>query len=259
MTLLFKTSSLIAAVLLLALAGCSRGIDKPLVTNMGEETYKKTLAEAIGNMDQRDVEAFNWAVSNLTIDTVNTLYPNQSPRQIIRGEVKEVLEKAPQTIAELETKTASWSTGADSIHKVVAEKITFTLEKGFFGLEPRIRTTVKNASRYGYSNLRWYAELYLDGSSKPVAVREMLDMYKDNGGLPPGAVMAREFMAGILSGDKAWTTLEVQNAKQRVVKLTVMPEFAEDFSEHLIVGQSPANKLAQYKTTLQAAQKYKVL
>ena len=258
MTFLFKTS-LTAAVFILALAGCSRGIDKPLVTNMGEATYKTTLAEAVGNMDQLDVEAFNWAVSDLNIDTVNARYPNQSPRQIIRGEVKEVLEKAPQTIAELETKTASWSTEADSIHKVVAEKITFTLENGFFGLEPRIRTTVKNASRYGYSNLRWYAELYLDGRSKPVAVREMLDMYKDNGGLPPGAVMAREFMAGILSGDKAWTTLEVQNARQRVVKLTVMPEFAEDFSEHLIVGQSPANKLAQYKITLQAAQKYKVL
>ena len=87
----------------------------------------------------------------------------------------------------------------------------------------------------------------------------MLDMYKKNGGLPPGAVMAREFMPGILSGDEAWTTLEVQNAKQRVVKLTVMPEFAEDFSEHLVVGQSPANNLAQYKTALQTAQKYKAL
>ena len=210
-------------------------------------------------MDQLQIEAFDWAVSDLNIDTVNIRYPNQSPRQIIRGEVKDVLEKAPQTIAELETKTARWSMGAESIHKVMAEKITFTLEKGFFGLEPRIRTTVKNASRYGYSNLRWYAELYLDGSSKPVAVREMLDMYKDNGGLPPGAVMAREFMSGIVSGDPAWTTLEVQKAKQRVVKLTVMPEFAEDFSEHLIVGQSPANQLSQHKTTLQAAQKYKVL
>ena len=118
----------------------------------------------------------------------------------------------------------------------MAEKITFTLDKDFLRLKPHIRTTVKNASRYGYSNLRWYAELYLDGSSKPVAVDEIFDMYKNDGGLPPGAVMAREFMVGILIGDKAWTTLEVQNARQRVVKLTVMPEFAEDFSEHLIVG-----------------------
>ena len=37
MTFLFKTS-LTAAVLILALAGCSKGIDKPLVTNMGEAT-----------------------------------------------------------------------------------------------------------------------------------------------------------------------------------------------------------------------------
>ena len=125
-------------------------------------------------------------------------------------------------------------------------------------MTPRIRTTVKNASRYGYSNLRWYAELYLDNSSKPVAADEIFDMYKNDGGSPLGAVMAREFMVGILSGDKAWTTLKVQNARQRVVKLTVMPKFAEDFSGHLIVGQSPANKLAQHKSTLQAAQKYKV-
>ena len=258
MTFLFKTS-LTAAVFILALTGCSRGIDKPLVTDMGEATYKNTLAEAVGNMDQRDVEAFNWAVSDLNIDTVNARYPNLSPRQIIRGEVKEVLEKAPQTIAELETKSAHWNTGAESIRKVVAEKITVTLEKGFFGLEPRIRTTVKNGSRYGYSNLRWYAELYLDGSSKPVAVQELLDMYKNNGGLSPGAVLTREFMVGFVNGEAAWTTLEVQNARQRVVKLTVMPEFAKDFSEHLIIGQSPTNRLAQHKTALQAAQKYKIL
>lgn len=134
MTYLFKTS-LTAVVLLLALAGCSRGIDKPLVTNLGEETYRKTLAEAAGSMDQRDVEAFDWAVSDLNIDTVNTRYPNQSPRQIIRGEVKAVLEKAPQAIAELETKAANWSKEAESIHKVVAEKNHFHARQGFLRTE----------------------------------------------------------------------------------------------------------------------------
>ena len=78
---------------MLALVGCSIGINKPLMTNMGEATYKKTHEEAARNMDQRDFEAFDWAVSDLTIETANTRYPKLSPLQIIQKEIKEVLEK----------------------------------------------------------------------------------------------------------------------------------------------------------------------
>ena len=92
MPFLFKTS-LTAAVLTLALVGCSTGINKPLMTNMEEATYKKTHEEAARNMDQRDFEAFDWAVSDLTIETANTRYPKLSPLQIIQKEIKEVLEK----------------------------------------------------------------------------------------------------------------------------------------------------------------------
>lgn len=247
----------LAAPALLGLSGCSKGVDRALVTDKGVEAYKVSVAEAAADMDLHQAEAFDWAVSDLTLEKLHATYPNQSARQVIRGEVQNVLDRFPALIAQLEEQTTQWNAAAEPIRQVVADGVSFALEKDFHGLQPRIRATVRNGSPLSFSTLRWRAELYIDGRSEPAATTELFDPYKDDGGLAPGATARREFTVGFVTGDPNWTTLEIQNAQRREVKLVVMPEGAKDFGERLYVGDSPAQRLGSLKATLAAAEKYK--
>ncbi|WP_426079007.1 hypothetical protein [Janthinobacterium sp. PSPC3-1] len=258
--MLFQISkTLFAIILSLAITACSKGLDKPLVTSAGIDAYKVSLAEAAKGMDKSQAEAFDWAVSDLSIDALNSRYPGKTPREIIRGEVQDILGKAPAQIVELEKQASVWNAAAQEIHKVTSEETTFTLAKDFFGLQPRIETTLRNGSKYGYSTLKWRAELYLDGSDKPTAVTEQLDLYKNQGGFSSGETVHRKFSVGFVTGDNNWTTLEIQNAKHRLVTLVVIPEGAQDFGERLIAGASPVPKLEQIKQTLEMAKSLKDL
>ena len=161
------SKTLLALFLAFSLSACSKGLDKPLLTGAGSEAYKASLAAAVKDMDDNQVQAFDWAVSDLSIDTLNNRYPNQTPRKIIQGEVQDILGKSPAEIVELEKQAAAWNAVIQEIQKVVSTDSRFTLEKDFFGLQPRIRTTLRNGSKFGYSSLKWRAELYLDGSTSP--------------------------------------------------------------------------------------------
>jgi hypothetical protein len=247
----------IAALFMAALAGCSKGVDKPLATDKGVDAYRASLAEAVRDMDKRQTDAFNWAVSNLSVEAINARYPNQSPRKIMRGEAEAVMNEAPARIAALEKKTAEWKAVALEIAKVSASDASFRLDKDFFGLQPRIHAAVSNGSKYGYSALSWYAELYLDGAEEPAARTQLIDLYKTEGGMKPGDRSERQFTVGFVAGDDAWKTLEIQKAQQRVVKLSVIPSKAKDFGERLIAGASPEGELANWRASLQTAQQIK--
>ncbi|MDM0053836.1 hypothetical protein [Variovorax sp. J22R115] len=250
-------SRILPCCILAALAACSNGIDKPLVTAKGTDAYRASLDEAVRDMDKRQIAAFDWAVSNLSIETLNARYPNQSARKIIAGEADAVLKEAPERIAGLEQEMAAWASAAQEISKVTAGDLSFRLEKDFFGLQPIIRTTIHNGSKHGYSTLHWYAELYLDGATKPAASAELIDLYKDQGGLKPGDQQIRDFKVGFVSGEDEWKTIEIQKASQRAAKLVVIPESAQDFGDRLIAGPSPQKTLADLKTNLEVAQQIK--
>lgn len=247
----------ISVILVLMLGACSKGVNKSLVTDKGIDIYKASLAVAVKDMTPKDVETFNWAVSDLSLDDINTRYPNQSPRQIVRGEVKLVQTNAPSEIAALEKELAAWTPQAAEISKVIASDVSFSLEQDFFGLQPHIKATVHNGSKFSYSILSWRAELYLNGGKSPVATSEQFDDYRSVGGLASGAEASREMTVGFVKGDQTWSTLEVQNATERKVKLTVIPSQVKDFSEHHLVNPSPETKLNNLKKTLATAMRLK--
>lgn len=256
---LFAFRVALAACALLALGACSKGIDKSLVTDKGPEAYRASLSVAAKDFSDREREAFDWAVSDLSLDALNARYPNKSAREVIRGEVKAVLKGYPPQIAELDKQVITWKSTAEEIQKVTADHVEFALERDFHGLQPRIQAVATNNSKFGYSSLYWRAGLFLNGAAEPVATAELIDLYKDESGLKPGEAKPRRFHVGFVTGDAAWTTLEVQNAQQRVVKLIVMPERAEDFGEKLIAGDSPEKKVRSAQSILAAAEKFKDL
>jgi hypothetical protein len=95
----YKTRAIFVAAATTTLTGCSDGVDKRLETSSTDEAYFVSLKKAVVKMSERDKEAWDWAIQDMTRDAIQEKYPNGTPRQIIRGEAKEVLDTYPSQIA----------------------------------------------------------------------------------------------------------------------------------------------------------------
>ena len=255
---------LVCAGALLTLAGCSRGLDSHLNTSEGKEKYHASLNAAAKDFSQEELDAFNWAVSDLSLENLNARYPGAAPRQVIRGEVALVLAELPAKIVTLEQRASAYEIVAAELRKVVATDVRFTLQKGSFDLEPVITATITNGSEYAISDLKWEAALFLDGSASPSLHAELFQTFKrtygsdEPAGLRPGQSTQRRLYIGGLEDDN-WTTLEIQNAGERKVALIVVPSSVRDFGERWYAGDNPAPELRKLKGVLAAARRYQAI
>jgi hypothetical protein len=260
----------IASVAFLLGACGGKGIDRKLDTGHGPDAYKTSLGEAVKDMTQEDGEAFDWAVSDLSIEALNQRYPNATPRSIIQGESKLMRDRAPQQITQLESVKPKYDAILAEMTKLTTSNAVLTMERNFHGLQPTVVAQIQNNSRLPVSQLKWRASLYLDDQKTPVATSDILDVYNnsfkgnsmfgspqqvDAGGLPAGATAKRSFTIGFVSGDPNWTTLEVQNAKARRVLLEPIVESVKDFGNRAYLGGAPYNDLKEWKRSLATAEK----
>lgn len=255
----------------LILAACSgKGIDRKLETGQGADAYTASLKLAGKDMSPEEIQDFDWAVSDLSIETLNQKYPNGTPRSVIRGESRLVRESAPKRIAELEPVKARFDTILEDLGKVKAGQTELRMERNFHGLQPTVLASISNGSRLAISQLQWRASLYLDDRKEPVATAELMDVYNNSsqgsslfgeekkveaGGLPAGGEAKRSFTVGFVSGDPAWTTLEVQNAKLWRVVLEPIPESVKDYGGRHYLAGAPYKELGQWKRALAQAEK----
>lgn len=214
----------LAAVLAAAacLTACNKGLDHKLDTGHGADSYKASLEEATKDMKKAEIEKFDEYVSKISIAKLHELHPNATPREIIRGRAKSLLEDIPKVKAELEKMIPAYDKEADEIEKgIYADGATFAVEKDFFGDQPKVRAKIINTSGHTMTSLSWKVELFLNGSDKPVASTFIQDNYKNGGGIKSGYEYKRDFTIGFVRGDANFTTLEIQNAAKREVKLTL--------------------------------------
>lgn len=258
------------AFVALILAGCSgKGIDRKLETGQGGDAYNASIAQAAKDMTQDDVQAFDWAVSDLSLETLNQRYPNGTPRGVIQGESRLVREQASKRIAELESTKPKYDAILGEIVKLTASDIELQIERDFHGLQPTVHARVSNNGGLAVSQLQWRASLYLDDQKTPVATADVYDFYNNSsrgsslfgdqkkveaGGLPAGGAAKRSFRIGFVSGDPNWTTLEVQNAKVRRVVLEPLPESVKDFGDRFYLAGAPYKDLERVKRTLAKAE-----
>ncbi|MDB5962743.1 MAG: hypothetical protein JWP59_4037 [Massilia sp.] len=266
---ILDTLTVISLSLLLAACG-GKGLDLPLQTGQGSETYNVSLAKAAKDMTEENAQDFTWAVSDLSIDMLNQKYPNATPRSIIRGEAKSVRDRAPKRIAELEAIKPKYDAMLADIAKLTMGDIEFAMERDFHGLQPTVRANVANNSRLPVSQLQWRASLFLDDAKAPVATANLTDSYNNDfrgsgflggqakieaGGLPPGGAAKRSFHIGFVTADANWTTLEIQHAKVRRVVLEPVPESVKDYGGHFYLDGAPYAALEQVKNALAKAEK----
>lgn len=233
---------LIVAVLLLV-AGCTKGIDRPLTTGKDLGALVASIAEVKRDMTAKEREASLWAMNELAPQLgsqadFHALYPNATLKQLIRGEVKRVLEDYPKIVAQIEPRKVASDAVLAELNKIVADESLFSLRRDFFGLKPTITARVSNNGRLPVSTLQWNASLFIEGKVEPVATSQVYDFYNESfreattsRGFLPGTKLNRQFSVGFVSGDAAWTTIEIQNAKAPRVQLTVIPGSVKDLAD----------------------------
>lgn len=263
----------VMVILLFNLTVGSAGINHHLDTGHGIESFQASLKEATGKMDKAEIEAYDWAVDGLDLESLNKLYPNKSPKTIIRSETRKVLNDFPAKIAELEKKLPEYEPTMAQLNKISADNVTFSIQDDFFGLQPTITATIKNASSLGVSSLSWYAELFIDGDTEPIVTSKLFDNYSNQliistqfadgeaekggpEGLSPMTKRSRQFTVGFLTGAEKWSTIEIRKAKERRVRLTAIPETVKDFGNRYYLAGAPYAKIDNMKRDIRLAKKY---
>src|SRR5690606_2132310 len=80
----------------LMLTACKGPVDQALVTGGTQAEYRASLDPLIPKLSKHELEAFDWAVSEFDLAKLHGMYPGASPRTIIRGQVRDVLETFPE-------------------------------------------------------------------------------------------------------------------------------------------------------------------
>ena len=210
-------TALLPLALGLTLAACAGPMDRALDTGNGDAAYCQRLNPLFAQRASQQQEAYNWAVSDLTIAQIHQLYPDATPRQVIEGEVARVLEKNPARIVELQPALARHQAQQARLDKLVVSDVQFSIGKDFFGLQPTLQLQLDNGSDLSFSRTGWQASLYLDDATAPVATHAFSLDHTGHNGLRPGQQRRFTTTLGNLSGAADWITLEIQDATERRV------------------------------------------
>ncbi len=256
----------------LLLAGCGKGIDARLSVN-DERSYRESLNKAWEVMTDEQKNAFNWAVSNLSLDEFFRRYPKSTPRDVISSEADAYIKLKTEALAKV---TAEYARDAaklaeqervtkntlDELAKITVRSAV--MGKDSFFRSVRLTFVTDNGSRYGVSNADWDAWLFLDNNEKPSASCRISAYYKTDGGLDSGK--SKSYSTSRLGFDcRDWDTIEIQRAKLRNVVMELVPESVQDFGERKILPQFEVSR-ASYETAMkdlkaeiQAAENYKAV
>lgn len=254
------------------LAACNgKGADRDLVTDKGDAELTQSIELAAKDMSQTEKDAFLWALGSISLAEVAQLYPNESPRTIYRAVANKIVDETPEKIAALEAVKPKFDKVLAELNMIDAKATGFALESSFHGLQPTIKAKVSNGSALDVSMLRWRAELYIDEQEKPAAVAILTDSYNTSGrslfgqqapapgGLRAGQAAERSFTVGFVTGDPAWTTLAIQNARSRRVVIVPIVASVTDFNSQAYLAGAPYEELESLKEKVAVARKVAAL
>jgi len=253
-----KTITKIAAIFAaICLSACNSGLDHKLDTGNGAAAYKASLEAATKDMKPDEVEAFDSVVADVSLKELNELYPNATPRKIIHEQAKKFINLFGNLKVDFEKKIPEFDREAKSLSDgVKAVDGTFAVQKDFFGDQPTVRAKTINTSGITMTSLAWRVELYINESDKPVATTTISDNYKNVGGNKTGYEYKREWKLGFVSGDERFTTLEIQNASKRQVKLTLEVDDCIGLDGQPLGGRNPHRMIEKLEAGEAKAKKY---
>jgi len=246
------------AVLLAACGG--KGVDKKIATD-SEAAYRKTLDEAWADMTVEQQNAYNWAVSNYTLEGLIGAYPEITPRKVINAEADAYIAHHTSQItsitAELAANAERLAADERTLREVSDElaKITFEpiglREDKFFGRQ-HFEYVVHNGSQYDISSLRFNAWVFVDDEESSDRRCSLFGYYKSSNGLPQGKSLKDTMWLGF--DCRTWETLEVKNAKKLTFRIDLDPASVKNFAEKTILPTLSTPTRSEYERRLKAAE-----
>jgi hypothetical protein len=232
------------------LAACGKGLDKKLDTTGNDDAFNASFWAANKDMTQADKDAWSWAVSDLSINNIRSKYQDGTPRDVIRGEARDVLANALPRIAKLEVSKKQYDETLKQLNSITASNVALSPSKDS---QRHLEFDLHNGSQLPVSRLKWKAWLYINDSTDPVASTFLYDRYDH--GLAAGANEHRRYETNdiITSG---WDTLDVRNAKSTRVVVQVDPDSVEDFSDNRYMAGAPYDELNRLQGGVNVANKY---
>ncbi|HHA2747684.1 TPA: hypothetical protein ACOEQV_000050 [Stenotrophomonas maltophilia] len=239
-----------------SLVACGGPADKKLATGGTPEEYRASINQIEKNLSAHERDAFNWAVAGFDLAKLHAAYPNASPRQVIRGQISNVKATYPAQIQDLRSLAQAQEPTRAELAKVRAVARELRIDNSFFGPKPKIDALIVNGSNLSLSQITWLANLYLDGSAKPVARAKLASDFRDLGGLKPGDKISATFAVGFVRGDETWTTLEVRNARSKRVELEPIAETGRDFGDKPYITADYQSKIEVLEKGLRQAESF---
>ena len=234
----------------LLLSACTKSpLDAPMLMGKGQEAFALDMAERKEKMRPLEVEAFNWAVDGLSYEQLIKEVPNKSPREVIRLAISNSKAIYDKEFPENEKAVVEYETVRDELKKITTSDLTLHNQKTFFGHMPKLKFSADNNSKFDIGSMYWIASLYINGSDKPEARRQLSMFYKNSKPLAmkAGNSYTESHNIGFVSGDPEWTSQTVLQASTNEVRVQPYLEKILDLDGNSILPPSPFAKRDELK------------
>jgi len=250
-----KTITLFSAIVAgLILSGCAKGLDKS--PNLSSpNAYRAAIDQDLTEAKPEEVEAFNFAVSDMNFDQLKQKYPNASYRKIAKSELAGYLASLQAQLTQTQQMKPEFEKRHAELTKINVEVLGNELTHDtFFGrrdLKYSFRLT--NGSSISMSKVQLVANFSINGN--PDTLYQWSPVVNFEDGLRPGqSATFTGSMVGFLSFDQP-ITLEVREAQSREVRLEVTD--LADFSEQWLIGKnSPFDQLKTLPSSIEETKKH---
>lgn len=237
-----KTTKLFALIAaFLVLTGCGKGLDKSPDLN-SLDVYKIKINQDFAEAKSQEVEAFNFAVSDVSFDQLKQKYPSGSYRKIARSELEGYLASLQTQLTEAQKLKPEFDKRYAELDKIKVEVLgnELTHDNFFDKRDLKYSFRLTNGSSIPMSKLQLAANFSINGNAD--VLYQWNPVVRFDNGLRPGQSAAfTGSMVGFLSFDQP-ITLEVREAQSREVRLKITD--LADFSEQWLIGKnSPLDQL----------------
>ena len=236
----------IAIFTILVLSACGKGLDKkPDLSST--EAYRKAIDIDLAEAKPEEINAFNFAVSDLNFDQLKKKYPSTSYRDIARTELKNYITLLQNELDQANKLKLEFEKQKTELKKITIEVLgnELTHDTFFDTRDLKYEFRIKNGTSTPIAKVQLAAGFSINGNKDFLYQWNPIITFEN--GLRPGqSATFTGNMVGSLSHDGP-ITLEVREAKSREVRLMVTD--LADFSEQWLIG---SNSILDKLSTLQA-------
>ncbi|WP_168390434.1 DUF6694 family lipoprotein [Acinetobacter indicus] len=245
------------------MSGCSKDPRDTSFNFTSMETLTESTKALRAALSEEEIQIYEWALGTKDFTGVTTvekmkelLGENATFRKIVQRAVEERKQPVLDEYERLKSIEKEWTAVYQDLSKIKATNIRLGKSPDFITRgDPAITFDVHNGSSYDLSSIKWEVALFLDDEKEPYATIGIIDSYtygKKSNGLRAGETVTNRvetinvFTSPLDKSYRKWSDLKTQNAKKRTITATIVPQYAQNFSEEYLISGNVPEAIKQY-------------